>query len=201
MAIISNAYGILPISHSAKLRVGILGGTFNPAHEGHRYISLEALKRFDLDLVIWFVTPKNPLKSSSGGLLEDRVEYAKKVANHPKILVTDYEAHQANTYTITLLKRLTMMYKNIDFAYIIGADNMHQLPKWYKWEEIIKLLPIIIFDREDYHKYLVSSKMSLNFVNGCIKSVHKGRLSKYSWYFVKLKKNPKSSTQIRNEQR
>lgn len=196
----SNPHKLLPVSHSAKLRVGILGGTFNPAHEGHRYISLEAIKRFDLDLVIWFVTPQNPLKAKfATDTLEERLTHAKQIANHPKILVTDYEAHLNNTYTITLLKRLRVMYKNIDFAYIIGADNMKQLPKWYKWFGIIKSMPIIIFDREDYHKYLLSSKMKTNFVNGTIRPIHKGRLSQYPWYFVKLRKNPQSSTQIRNE--
>jgi nicotinic acid mononucleotide adenylyltransferase len=77
---------------------------------------------------------------------------------------------------------------------------MKLLPKWHKWKEIVKSMPIIIFDREDYHKYLISSKINTNFVNGIIKPIHKGRLSQYSWYFVKLRKNPQSSTQIRNEQ-
>ncbi len=201
MTITSNPYRLLPISPSAHLRVGILGGTFNPAHEGHRYISLEAIKRFKLDLVIWFVTPQNPLKAkASADTLKDRLAFAKQLANHPKILVTDYEANLGDTYTISLIKRLLSMYKNIEFAYIIGADNMVQLPKWYKWQEIIKSVPIIIFDREDYHKWLVSSKMKSNFNGGCIKPTHKGRLTQYPWYFVKLRRNPKSSTNIRNEQ-
>jgi nicotinate-nucleotide adenylyltransferase len=198
----SKPYSLLPISHDAHLRVGILGGTFNPAHEGHRYISLEAIKRFAFDLIIWFVTPQNPLKTINlEDTLEKRLSYSKLIANHPKILVTDYEAHLSNTYTISLVNRLTNMYKNVEFAYIIGADNMVQLPKWRRWKEIIKLMPIIIFDREDYHKLIISSKLKANFKDGCVKPSYKGRLNMHPWYFVKLRRNPQSSTNIRNEQK
>ncbi|MCE2991857.1 MAG: nicotinate-nicotinamide nucleotide adenylyltransferase [Candidatus Jidaibacter sp.] len=201
MAIRSNKYQLLPISSSSRMKIGILGGTFNPAHEGHRYISIEAIKRFGLDLVIWFVTPQNPLKSKGlADTLDARLIGAKAIAKHPKILVTDYEAHLNNNYTISLLKRLKLMYKNVDFCYIIGADNMRQLPRWYKWKEILHNMPVIIFDREEHHKHLISSKMKACFGGGRIGPIHKAALSQRKWYFVKLRKNSKSSTQIRNEQ-
>lgn len=183
------------------MRIGILGGTFNPAHEGHRYISLEALKRFQLDKIIWFVTPQNPLKVTNvKDSLETRLRQAKEVANHPNIIVTDFESHLPNSYTVTLLKRLKKLHPEIEFTWIMGADNIANFHKWRKWRDIATLVPILIFDREYYHKALISSTMVKNFDNGVVVNSYKSSLKHHNWYFVKLRKNEQSSTKLRNEQ-
>lgn len=183
------------------MKIGIMGGTFNPAHEGHRYISTEAIKRFGLDKVIWFVTPQNPLKAANvQNSLPERLAKSKEVANRKDILVTDFETHLPNTYTITLIKRLKKMYPNAQFCWIMGADNLVHFHKWRKWKEIVKLVPILIFDREYYHKSLNSSRMIENFDHGIVVRASKGNLDAHSWYFVKLRKNEQSSTKLRNEQ-
>lgn len=191
-------YNILPIDHFAKLKVGILGGSFNPAHEGHLYITLEAIKRFGLDRVVWFVTPQNPLKRSGmSNSLEQRYESAKKIARDPRIIISDYERFLPNTYTYTLVERLSSMYKNVSFHYIIGADNMMQFHKWKEWKRIIKRVPLIVFDREQNHRIIRSSRLFQIIGNFKVTSQEQKVLRGYEWRYVKIRRNPLSSTLIR----
>lgn len=193
-------YRILPIN-SSKISVGLLGGSFNPAHEGHVYISNQALNRCGLNKVIWLVTPQNPIKSLDiRSSLQERADLAGKSIKNPNIQISVIEKHFNNTYTANSLKRIKLMHPNINFVWIMGADNVTKFNKWYKWKWIADNFDIMIFDREENHKFIHASR--LNAYKRPLKvskyKKHFDSLNKKT-AFIKLRKVNISSTEIRNK--
>jgi nicotinate-nucleotide adenylyltransferase len=132
----------------ANRTVGILGGSFNPAHEGHRHISLYALKNLGLDAVWWMVSPQNPLKSSRGmAPFEKRMKDALTVSNHPGIIVTDIERHLHTRYTTDTLAALQKNFPRTRFIWLMGSDNLRQVHRWRQWQKIFNTVPVAVFDR------------------------------------------------------
>lgn len=130
------------------LRIGLLGGSFNPAHEGHLYVSEVALKRLGLDYVWWLVTPQNPLKGrTSLAPLEDRVRGARKVARHPRIVVMDIERALGTRYSIDTLKALRRRFAQLRFVWLMGSDNLQIFRRWHRWAEMAALVPIAVIQR------------------------------------------------------
>ena len=130
------------------LRIGLLGGSFNPAHEGHLYISEVALKRLGLDYVWWLVTPQNPLKGSAGlAPLADRLRQAKKIARHPRIVVMDIEQALGTRYSIDTLKALQRRFPLLRFTWLMGSDNLEIFRHWRRWREIAERVPIAVVQR------------------------------------------------------
>ena len=128
--------------------VGLLGGSFNPAHDGHRYISLMALKRLGLDAVWWMVSPQNPLKPTKGmAPLHQRVQSARDVSNHPQIIPTDIEQHLNTRYTADTLAKLRRHFSQTNFVWLMGTDNLLQVHKWQDWEDIFYSVPVCVLDR------------------------------------------------------
>ena len=111
------------------MAVGLLGGSFDPAHAGHVGITREALKRFGLDEVWWLVTPGNPLKLRGPAPLDERMTHAKKVMQHPKVRVTDLEARLGTTFTYETLRELVAIYPEVRFVWLMGADNLAKFRK------------------------------------------------------------------------
>ena len=133
-----------------KIKIGILGGTFDPAHRGHLEISIQAKKRFELTTIIWAITKKNPFKSKSRSSLKDRTQFAKKlIGKNDCIKVKFYEDKIASNRTIDLIRHLNKN-KKFEIYFIIGADNLINFHKWYKWKSIIKKCNILVFDRQGY---------------------------------------------------
>ena len=130
------------------LCIGLFGGSFNPPHEGHRLASLTAMKRLGLDRVWWIVTPGNPLKDI-GGLpdLGTRMAAVRRMARHPRIAVTGVEAVIGTRYTVDTVAYLMERCPGVRFVWIMGADNLLQLPRWRRWRELIDLVPIAAIDR------------------------------------------------------
>src|SRR5205814_9002 len=117
--------------------VGLLGGSFNPAHEGHRHISLYALKMLGLDAVWWMVSPQNPLKSKKDmAPLKTRMQSARDVSRHPKIFVTDIETHLGTQYTADTLSSLQEHFPRTKFVWLMGTDNLRQIHRWQEWQSI-----------------------------------------------------------------
>jgi len=132
-------------------RIGLFGGSFNPAHEGHLHISSEALKKLNVDEIWWLISPQNPLKTVEGmASFETRMETARNLCKHPALKVSDYEKHAKTYYTVDTIKNLLKQYPHNRFVWIMGADNLKYFIRWYQWKEIFKLLPIAIFDRQPY---------------------------------------------------
>lgn len=136
-------------SAAPGMRIGLLGGSFNPAHEAHRDISLTALKRLGLDQVWWLVTPGNPLKDTSKlPSLDKRVAAAKGIARHRRISVTGFDA--GSPYTIDLLKTLKQRFPGVLFVWLMGADNLAGFHRWKAWAEIFATIPIAVLDRPGF---------------------------------------------------
>lgn len=132
--------------------IGLLGGSFNPAHGGHRSISLFAMDALQLDEIWWLVSPGNPLKSDKGmAQLSHRLASAKVQSRRSKIKVSAIEKQLGTRYTIDTLKRLKRKYPKHEFIWLMGADNLAQFHRWYKWREITQILPIAVIERPGYN--------------------------------------------------
>jgi nicotinate-nucleotide adenylyltransferase len=138
------------------MKIGILGGSFNPAHSGHLHISLLALKKLQLDQIWWVVSPQNPLKKNiKTPDLNERINFAKQIATHPKIKITDIEKkffgeNQKNYFTLNFLKRLKQKFPQHDFVWVMGSDNLTNFHKWHKWLEVCKTIEVKVFERPGF---------------------------------------------------
>ena len=131
------------------LRIGLLGGSFNPAHPGHLYVSETALKRLKLDSVWWLVSPGNPLKNkSSMATLASRRESACEIAaHHPRIHVSALEQQLHTLYTIDTIRALQRRFPGIHFVWLMGSDNLAQFSRWRRWQALARLVPIAVVQR------------------------------------------------------
>ena len=133
------------------IRTGLLGGSFNPAHGGHRAISLNAIDALGLDDLWWLVSPGNPLKDAKGmAPLPARLASAQRMARRSPIRATGLEAELGTRYTVDTLRKLVRRYPNRRFIWIMGADNLAQLPRWRDWRDIARLMPIAVIARPGY---------------------------------------------------
>jgi nicotinate-nucleotide adenylyltransferase len=130
------------------MRIGLLGGSFNPPHEGHALITRLALQRLRLDRVWWLVTPGNPLKSLTGlATLKARVAAARHLGVGPRVVVTDVEAEIGSRFTFDTVLWLRRRAACVHFVWIMGADNLRQFHLWRHWRAIADLVPIVVVDR------------------------------------------------------
>lgn len=129
------------------MKIGLLGGSFDPAHEGHVHITREALRRFGLDQVWWLVTPGNPLKARQPAPMAERLAHARALMRHPRVRVTDLEAHLGTRHTAQTLARLRAIYPGVRFVWLMGADNLVQFHRWDRWEAIMQSVPLGILAR------------------------------------------------------
>ena len=127
--------------------IGLLGGSFDPAHKGHVHITHEALKRFGLDRVWWLVSPGNPLKANGPAPMAQRLERARSIMQHPRVEVTDIEADLNTRYTAETLMKLRARYPGVRFVWLMGADNLAQLHRWQDWREIMQAVPVGVLAR------------------------------------------------------
>ena len=130
------------------LRIGLFGGTFNPAHEGHRLASLAAMTRLGLDRVWWIVTPGNPLKTAQGlPSLDQRIATARRLARHPRIDVTGFEAALGTRYSVQTVAYLKRRCPGTLFVWIMGADILAELQRWKHWRAFVNSVPVAVVDR------------------------------------------------------
>ena len=185
----------------AKRRIGLLGGSFNPAHGGHRDISLYALKQLKLDQIWWLVSPQNPLKPSRDmAPLKTRLHKADAVARHPKIVATDLETSLGTRYTIDTLRALRRRFPRTSFVWLMGADNLKQIPKWRKGLEIFEVVPVAVLRRPTYASGYRSGKAAQRFAHAWLPS-RRGkslaRLQPPAWMVLNNKYNWLSAPDIR----
>ena len=173
------------ISKKRNIKIGVLGGTFDPAHKGHLAISRIAKKKIKLKYIIWSITRKNPFKKRSKINVEERIEISKKITKKDRFIKIEFLENKINSKkTIDLIRFLKKINTTLDIFFIMGADNLIKFHKWNRWKEIVKLAKILVFDRQGY------KSKSLNSI--AAKKMHKDR-----WKFIKLKKVNISSSQIR----
>ena len=173
------------VKQESKKKIGILGGTFDPAHRGHVSISKEAKKRFSLNKIIWAVTKKNPFKGKSNLNLDKRIKYAKKInKNNLFIKVKYFENIVKSNRTIDLIKYIKRKNKNAEIYFIMGADSLINFHKWKNSDLISSICNILVFDRD---KYKAKSLNSVSFK----------KYNKKSIEFIKFKKVNISSSKLR----
>ena len=167
-----------------KDKIGILGGSFDPAHKGHLAISKEAVKRFKLKKIIWAITKKNPFKNQSKTQLSLRIKHCKKIiGKNNYVKVKFYEDIIKSNKTINLINYISKN-KKIEIYFLMGADNLINFHKWHKWIEISQKSKIIVFDRHGYKKNSLKSKT--------FKQLNKANLE-----FIEFNKVNISSSQLR----
>lgn len=127
--------------------IGLLGGSFDPAHAGHAHITREALKRFGLDRVWWMVSPANPLKARGPAPIEARMERAREVMDHPRVEITDIERLLGTRYTAQTLRALQARYRGVNFVWLMGADNLAQFHLWQDWRWIMENVSVGVLAR------------------------------------------------------
>ena len=183
---------------SKGMVIGLLGGSFDPAHEGHAHITREAIKRMGLDQVWWLVTPGNPLKSRQPAPMADRLAQARRVMPDPKVRITDLEAKLGTRATADTLARLKAIYPGVRFVWLMGADNLMQFHKWDRWRDILRAVPVGVLARPGAG---VSARMSVAARAFRVHRINRGEGigSKHApaWCFVNLPLNDISSSAIR----
>ncbi|MDC1296833.1 nicotinate-nucleotide adenylyltransferase [Octadecabacter sp.] len=180
--------------------VGLLGGSFDPAHDGHVHITKAALERFGLDRVWWLVSPANPLKTRGPAPIGERMAAAKSVMQHPRVTVTDIEERLGTRYTAQTIVALQAAYPGVHFVWLMGADNLAQFHRWQDWREIMERVPVGVLARPGDR---ISARMSKT---ARLYRAHRliGRASQLlaraeapMWSFVNLPMSQSSSTAIR----
>lgn len=187
----------------AGQRIGLLGGSFNPAHDGHRRISLAALARLGLDQVWWIVSPGNPLKTH-GELrpLAHRIAQARRVAHHPRLIVTAFEARLSSPYTAATLAYLVRRRSGVRFVWLMGADNLVQLPQWQHWRDIFATMPIAVLDRPGWHLKGMGSLAAGRYRHAFVTQERAATLPcrvPPAWTLLSLPLSPLSSTALRQQ--
>jgi nicotinate-nucleotide adenylyltransferase len=129
------------------MAIGLLGGSFDPAHGGHAHITREAMKRFGLDAVWWLVSPGNPLKAEGPAPMSERLARAEHVMAHPRVTITDLESRLGTRFTAATLERLVALYPGVRFVWLMGADNLAQFHRWDRWQHILRLVPVGVLAR------------------------------------------------------
>ena len=187
--------------NSKKKFVGILGGTFDPPHEGHLFISKFAKIKLDISEVWWVVTTTNPLKKNRLNY-KKRLTKVKKFLTNQHIKVFEIQDLSKNIYTIDVLEYLFKKFPQKKFIWLMGADTLSDFHLWRDWKKIFYNIPIAIFDRPSYSLNISKTKTILHFKEDRINS----KLSKDlkfmkppKWLFVTGLTNPQSSTKIRQK--
>ena len=181
--------------------IGLLGGSFNPAHEGHTHISLQALARLKLDEVWWLVSPQKPLKSNSElAAYGKRLESAKALIHHPRVKVLDIEQREGLYYSIDTIRFLQKRSRGTQFVWVMGADNLEHFHRWRAWREIFARLPIIVIDRAPYAFAALHGLAALRYrhkrtTNAKALFAHKKAMP--SWVYMSIPRHPLSASHLR----
>ena len=180
--------------------VGLLGGSFDPPHDGHVHISKAALKRFGLDHLWWLVSPGNPLKAHGPAPLEERMQAASAIMQHPRVAVTDIEARLGTRYTAQTLMELQRRYPGVRFVWIMGADNLAQFHRWQDWRWIIETVPVGVIARPGERLGARRSKTAKVYRQARVmgRAAHVlGHLKAPAWSFINVPMSDQSSSAIR----
>lgn len=184
-------------------RIGLFGGSFNPAHRGHYMVALYAMKQLKLDWVWWLVSPQNPLKDPS--IIDEygkRFAYTRRIAKHPRFIVTDIEEQMRTRYTEETLRRLIAISGDTQFVWIMGADSLASLHHWHHWLDIAKLVPLAVLARPGYSIKALRSVAATRFASRRLSppSAVVGATTP-AWTFITMPLRKESSTAIRKRRK
>jgi nicotinate-nucleotide adenylyltransferase len=182
-------------------RIGLFGGSFNPAHRGHYMVALYALKKLRLDWVWWLVSPQNPLKDpGETGEYAARLAWTRKIAHHPRFVVTDLEKQLGSRTTAQTLRGLSPVLKRGHFVWIMGADSFANLHRWHDWQEIPETLPLAVLARPSYSLRALGGETANRYdeheVPGHL-APQLVTMTPPAWCFIPMPLRKESSTEIR----
>jgi len=184
-----------------RVRVGLLGGSFNPAHAGHAHIARTALRRLRLDQVWLLVSPGNPLKRVAGmAPLVERLAGAAAIGDGRRILATDIERQFASRYTVDTIRTLRRRFPNVRFVWLMGADNLAQLPRWRGWMRLVRMVPFAVLPRPTYSGAALAGRAAqrLRFARRPLREAGLlAELDAPAWVFLDSKTNSLSATALR----
>lgn len=190
----------LPL-HAPGMRIGLFGGSFNPAHDAHRAVTLLAMKKLQLDRVWWLVTPGNPLKDTRKlPSLDERITQATALADHPRIDVTGFESAIGAKYSFDTIRWLLTEAPDTRFVWIMGADNLKDFHRWKNWRDIFLMIPIAVVDRGGLSLRAASGPAAISFARARIPENRASTLADQSppaWVYLHGVKSDLSSTAIR----
>lgn len=188
-----------PVANAGQT-IGLLGGSFDPAHEGHMHITRAALRQFGLDGVWWLVSPGNPLKANGPAPMDQRLAQAHQIMEHPRVQITDIETRLGTRYTVETIAGLQARYPGVRFVWLMGADNLAQFHRWQDWRWIMETLPVGVIARPGdrisarlsraatiYRSAMLPARASQRLAHGAVPR----------WCFINLPMSDTSSTQIR----
>ncbi len=185
------------------MKVGLFGGSFNPAHDGHAHVAETAMRRLDLDRVVWLVSPQNPLKSSHQmAPLEERMASAREAARMvgPRMIVSDVETRMGTQWTVDTLRALVARHPGVRFVWLMGSDNLAGFHRWRGWTDIMRLMPMAVIARPGSLLDSRSAPAAVRFARARIPSAQAGLLASLeapAWTYITAPLNPRSSTAIR----
>lgn len=189
----------LPIARPG-MRVGLLGGSFDPAHEGHVHITEMALRRFGLDRVWWLVSPGNPLKAHGPAPLSQRIAQARRIVHDPRVTITGIEAQLGTRMTRDTIAALQRLYPHVHFVWLMGADNMVQFDRWDSWREIAARVPIGVIARPGWRMPARFSRAARILWRDRQPEAQAGQLADMpppAWVMINVALNKQSSSAIR----
>ena len=189
----------LPKAYPGQV-IGLLGGSFDPAHDGHVHITREAMRRFGLTHVWWLVSPGNPLKARQPAPMADRIRRARQEMQHPRVVVTDIESRLGTRYTAETLNRLVQLYPATRFVWLMGADNLVQFDQWQDWHWIMENIPVGVLARPGDRISARTSRAAQHYRRfrlAASASILLGRSDAPCWCFVNVPMVSLSSTALR----
>lgn len=188
----------LPVSPGD--RIGLFGGSFDPAHGGHRHVADLALRHLKLDRVIWLVTPGNPLKDDTWMRLPERLAAVEAIIDPKTMVASDIEARLGTRPTIDLLKRLDVIHPDVRFVWIMGSDNLAGFPQWRAWREITARIPIAVVARPGSEDAVETSEFARAYGDARLPLARAADLpgaAPPAWVWIPGPLHPASSTAIR----
>lgn len=192
---------LAPLLARRNLRIGLYGGSFNPPHAGHRHVALMALKRLQLDVVFWLVSPGNPLKKHDGlAPLEARLMQTRLLATHPRMRVLALESALNTRYSVDLIAQLCRRIPCARFVWIMGGDSLDNFHEWKQWQDFVQHIPIAVIDRPQHTMTPLSSVFARRFHAYRLNERFATKLSLCAapaWVFLHGARNALSSTQLR----
>ncbi len=190
---------------SPGMKVGLFGGSFNPAHDGHAHVAETAIQRMDLDRVVWLVSPQNPLKDArQTAPLTERMASATAFAKGPQMTVSDFETRAGTSWTVDTLRALKRRYPGVRFVWLMGSDNLENFHRWRGWTDIMRMMPVAVIARPGSLLESRAAPAARRFAGQRVSS-NEARLLPMmdapAWTYLTAPLNPSSSTALRAAKR
>ncbi|MCF3974576.1 nicotinate-nucleotide adenylyltransferase [Paracoccus salsus] len=182
------------------MRIGLLGGSFDPAHAGHVHITRVAMRRFQLDRIWWMISPGNPLKTRGPAPIDHRIADARKLLQDPSVEVTDIEARLGTRMTADTIAALQKRYPGVRFVWLMGSDNLVQFDRWDRWRQIARMVPIGVLARPGTRvaaRNSVAAQIMRRWRLPQSQAASLARRRPPAWVLINLPMRPHSSTAIR----